>query len=324
MSSAGDQGQRFGHDEKPKSRSGQPDSGRSQTLLTVNLSEEAVVGLLTDDLRTLFEAEPMDLPWPDRLRTACNGITHRLGVHPSVWEGAVRVLGSLMACICLAIIDRNRFHPSTPTRNPGGLLRSMVRQAQSGGSLNLDASIWAIWERERHGQQPKSGPWTMVRSSPAIVLQVSDDGRGNSLPAPPASKIPAHAKALAWWEMLPKEDRDAAYVEFAVIGEGDDLLVRNETEIIEAAAWYWGGIPYPRAKRSPAGAKRQHLAFPARGGLEYAPEKTWYQICRQETNRANEIVADKFRSWARRNNIPLDHIHIEETFRRFCRKLGNA
>ncbi len=316
--------QRSSPGEKPGSRPAQPDSGRGQTLLSVNLSEEAIVGLLTDDLRTLFEAEPPDLPWNDRLRAACNEITHRLGVHPSVWDGAVRVLGSLIACICLAIIDRNRFHPSTPTRNPGGLLRSMVRQAQSGGSLNLDASIWAIWERERNGQQPKSGPWTMVRSSPAIVLQAGDDGWCNSRPAPPASRKPAHAKALAWWEALLSEDRDAAFVEFAVTGEGDDILVRNETEIIEAAAWYWGGIPYPRAKRSPAGAKKKRLAFPARGGLKYAAEAAWYRICRQETNRSNEIVADKFRSWARRNNMPLDHVHVEKTFRRFCRKLGDV
>ncbi|MCY4139871.1 MAG: replication initiation protein RepC [Rhodobacteraceae bacterium] len=323
-SGTGDHGQRIDPDEKQGSWPARPDTGRGQTLLTVNLSKEAVIELLTDDLRTLFEAEPKDLPWSDRLRTACNKISRRLGVHPSVWDGAVRVLGSLVACVCLAIIDRNRFHPSTPTRNPGGLLRSMIRQAQCGGSLNLDASIWAIWERERHGQQPKSGPWTMVRSSPAIVLQADDDGVDAFRRELPESRTPAHAKALEWWEALPAEERDAAFVEFAVTGEGDDHLIRNETEIIEAAGWYWGGIPYPRAKRSSAGAKTKRLVFPAQGGLKYAAEKNWYRICRQETNRSNEIVADKFRSWAKRNNIPLDHIQIEATFRRFCRKLGDV
>ena len=324
MSSAGDQGQHFSPAEVPSSPPVQPATGHGQELLTVNLSEKAVIELLSDDLRALFEAEPLDLPWPDRLRTACDAIAPRLGVHPSVWEGAVRVLGGLIACICLAIIDRNRFHPSTPTRNPGGLLRSMIRQVQSGGALNLDASVWAIWEREKHGRQPKSGPWSLVRSPAATDPCASDDGDDNSRPPTPSSSSPAHPKAVAWWNKLPADQRDAAFAEFAVAGAGDDVLVRNEKEIIEAAAWFWGGIPYPRAKRSPDRAQSKRLVFPARGGLEYAAEKIWYRICRQETNRDNTQVAQKFRSWARRNNIPLDHVQIEETFRRFCRKLGDV
>ena len=320
---AKDQGQHPTPTKALTSKPDQPKTDHGQEFLTVNLSEKTIIQLLTDDLRTLFEAQPLELPWPDRLRTACNETAQQLGVHPSVWEGAVRVLGSLIACICLAIIDRNRFHPRTPTRNPGGLLRAMIRQAQSGGALNLDASIWAIWEREKHGQQPKSGPWSMVRSSPATVPRTSEDVKENSQPRPAESKKPAHPKALAWWETLPPDQRDAAFIEFAVTGAGDNVLVRNEREIIEAAAWFWGGIPYPRAKKSP-GAKRRRLIFPVRGGLEYATEKVWSEICRQETNRDDTQVANKFRRWAARNNIPLNHVDIEQTFRRFCRRIGDV
>ena len=317
-------GQCFTPNKVTNSPSTHTDINHKQELLTINLSEKAIIELLSDDLRGYFNAEPLDLPWPNRLRTACNTTARQLGIHSSVWESAVRVLGSLIACICLIIIDRNRFHPSTPTRNPGGLMRSMIRQVQSGDALNLDASIWAIWEREKHGHQPKSGPWSMVRSSPAAVPLPKEDGKDDSQPSPPASTTPAHPKALAWWNTLPSDQRDAAFVEFAVTGSGHDILVRNEKEIIEAAAWFWGGIPYPRAKRSPVEAKSKRLVFPAQGGLQYTAEKIWWQICRQETNRDNTQVAQKFRIWARRNNIPRDHIHIEETFRRFCRKLGDV
>ena len=315
--------QRTGADSSPAAGSTETDS--PPALLTVNLSEETLVDLLTDDLRALFEAQPPELPWTDRLQTACDAAAHRLGVHPSVWESAIRIFGGLVACICLAIIDRNRFHPVTPTRNPGGLLRSMIRQAQSGGSLNLDASIWAIWEREKQGQQPKAGPWSMVRSSPvAVASRDRDNEADTSRPPPPESPTPPHPKAVAWWETLPSDQRDAAFDEFAVTGSGDDVIVRNQREIIEAAAWFWGGIPYPRAKRSHGKAKGNRVAFPASGGLEYATEKTWYRICRQETNRDNEQVANRFRRWAEKNNIPLDHVDIVATFRRFCKRLGDV
>ena len=64
----------------------------------------------------------------------------------------------------------------------------MIRQAQSGGSLNLDASIWAIREREK----PR--------------------------PRPPEPPTPPHPKALAWWETLASDERDAAFDEFASPG----------------------------------------------------------------------------------------------------------
>ena len=77
-----------------------------------------------------------------------------LGINVSAWLEACDVMGDGMAFLSLLVIDRNRFHPVTPVRNPGGALRAFTRRARH-GQLDLGRAVLGIWERERQGRQPK-------------------------------------------------------------------------------------------------------------------------------------------------------------------------
>lgn len=64
------------------------------------------------------------------------------------------------------------------------------------------------------------------------------------------------------------------------------------------------------------------VPFPARGGLYL--DNYWEPIRGAECNWDDRIVADKFRAFARKNNISLDQADIETIFRRYCRRLPRA
>ena len=93
----------------------------------------------------------------DDWRAALPHILRELAINISAWDDACDVMGPLLAFVALLVVDRNRFHPDSPVRNPGGALRAMTREARE-GRLNLAESILGIQHRERKGRQPKAWP----------------------------------------------------------------------------------------------------------------------------------------------------------------------
>ena len=76
------------------------------------------------------------------------------------------------------------------------------------------------------------------------------------------------------------------------------------------------------AAPAPAVMSGAPVPFPDRGGLDF--NKYWNPIRASECNWDAKIVADKFRTFARKNNISLDQADIETIFRRYCRRLPSA
>ncbi len=76
-------------------------------------------------------------------RQASAMICRELGIHTSAWREAVEAMSEEIAFVALLVIDRSRFHPTKPTKQPGGLLRSMAarsgkswtRRPMSGGTM---------------------------------------------------------------------------------------------------------------------------------------------------------------------------------------------
>lgn len=71
-----------------------------------------------------------------------------LGINKSAYNAALDQMNDLAVALCILIIDRNRFHPETPIKNPGGVLRAMT-QRQAAGKLNIVGSLIGI--SVRHG-----------------------------------------------------------------------------------------------------------------------------------------------------------------------------
>ncbi len=49
----------------------------------------------------------------------------------------------MATALCILVIDRNRFHPDTPVKNPGGVLTARHKA----GKLNLVGSLIGLTER---------------------------------------------------------------------------------------------------------------------------------------------------------------------------------
>ncbi|WP_366141875.1 replication initiation protein RepC [uncultured Tateyamaria sp.] len=69
-----------------------------------------------------------------------------LGINHDAYHEAVLQMGVETATMCLTIIDRNRAHPQTPIKNPGGVLRAMTRR-HAVGELRINASLIALAKR---------------------------------------------------------------------------------------------------------------------------------------------------------------------------------
>jgi replication initiation protein RepC len=69
-----------------------------------------------------------------------------LDIHPSVWFEGQSTLGDHGLALCLLLVDAGRDHPIYPVRNPGGLMREIIRRAKA-GRLDVDASIAALQKR---------------------------------------------------------------------------------------------------------------------------------------------------------------------------------
>jgi replication initiation protein RepC len=69
-----------------------------------------------------------------------------LDIHSSVWQEGQSTLGDHGLALCLLLVDAQRDHPRYPVRNPGGLLRELIRLAKA-GRLDFDASLAALHKR---------------------------------------------------------------------------------------------------------------------------------------------------------------------------------
>lgn len=69
-----------------------------------------------------------------------------LDIHPSVWFDGQSILGDHGLALCLLLVDAGRDHPTYPVRNPGGLMRELIRRA-SVGTLDINASLAALRRR---------------------------------------------------------------------------------------------------------------------------------------------------------------------------------
>lgn len=75
-----------------------------------------------------------------------------LGISESAYREAFNQMSSLQTALCILIIDRNRFHPVTPIKNPGGALRAMTRR-HGQGKLNLVGGLIGLSERSKVDQK---------------------------------------------------------------------------------------------------------------------------------------------------------------------------
>jgi len=71
-----------------------------------------------------------------------------LGINRSAYMAAQEQMGDMATALCILIIDRNRFHPETPIRNPGGALRSMAKR-HAAGALNIVGSLIGLSVRSK-------------------------------------------------------------------------------------------------------------------------------------------------------------------------------
>ena len=69
-----------------------------------------------------------------------------LGINRSAYDAALAQMGDMATALAILIIDRNRFHPDTPIKNPGGVLRAMTARHKA-GKLNLVGSLIGLTER---------------------------------------------------------------------------------------------------------------------------------------------------------------------------------
>ena len=196
----------------------------TQSALRLNLSDQAIRDLLSLDFLEYFEDQDPELPAYTRLYLAAAAFRGILGINLSAWDEAVRVMGGALAALVVAVIDRNRFHPTHPVHSPGGLLRDLT-QRFTAGTLHLDRSIYAIRANEKKGLQPKDGAWSpgprSTSADPAGMPDRIGSFRRVGTGAEPASAGPdlgpfpekSSLRYTPWYRvMLQETNRDACQV----------------------------------------------------------------------------------------------------------------
>lgn len=83
--------------------------------------------------------------WRDIVDAAGDHLRPELGVSPSLWGEACRVMGREEAALALAIVSTKQ--PEQFTSGPGGYFAGMVRRAAK-GELHLERTVWALRERK--------------------------------------------------------------------------------------------------------------------------------------------------------------------------------
>ena len=244
--------------------------------LPLNLSDAAILDLLSDDFRPYVDGQSPSWPAITKLHAAAQTFHLILGVSRTVWADAVTTMGPETAALALAVIDRNRFSPTNTTRNPGGLLAALTGRYQS-GELNLARAIRGIQYRDRTGQQPKDGPWEPPapthpgpESSPGAVDPSAGSWSriraGVQLPSaerPPAPEGPATAGdrspgpfpsdadvRYTPWEPILREiskgwDVDLAAQRFSKFLRKNNIP-NDAPDIEDVARRYWAKVPAPK------------------------------------------------------------------------------
>ena len=120
-----------------------PDRPVSPTLTPENLYDVA-----GDGLRMMLDAgRDRNRPLRDRdIIEAAWRLLPMLDIHPSVWFEGQSTLGDHGLALCLLLVDAGRDHPTYPVRNPGGLMREMIRRAKV-GTLNIGGSLVSLTKR---------------------------------------------------------------------------------------------------------------------------------------------------------------------------------
>ena len=95
-----------------------------------------------------IRAQPSEM---DFVKAAISRVPE-LGISDSAYRDAFNQMSSLQVALCILIIDRNRFHPVTPIKNPGGALRAMTRRHVQ-GQLNLVGGLIGLSERSKVDQK---------------------------------------------------------------------------------------------------------------------------------------------------------------------------
>jgi len=116
------------------------------TLTAANLYDIA-----GDGLRMMLDARrQQNRPLRERdIIEAAWRLLPMLDIHPSAWFEGQNALGDHELALCLLLVDAGRDHPSNPVRNPGGLMREMVRRAKV-GTFDMNSSLAAL-RRRRSG-----------------------------------------------------------------------------------------------------------------------------------------------------------------------------
>jgi replication initiation protein RepC len=81
--------------------------------------------------------------WADIVNAAGAGLRPELGVSPSLWGEACRIMGREYAALALAIVSTKE--TAHFTSGAGGYFAGMVRRAER-GELHLDRTLWALRE----------------------------------------------------------------------------------------------------------------------------------------------------------------------------------
>jgi replication initiation protein RepC len=104
-----------------------------------------------DGLRMMLDArQQKNAPLRERdIIEAAWRLLPMLDIHPSVWFEGQSTLGDHGLALCLLLVDAGRDHPTYPVRNPGGLMREMIRRAKA-GRLDVNPSLAAL-RRRRSG-----------------------------------------------------------------------------------------------------------------------------------------------------------------------------
>ncbi|WP_298937700.1 replication initiation protein RepC [uncultured Ruegeria sp.] len=118
------------------------------------LTPEIIYDLCSDEMKLQIMISQGDKPSPAPLDIINASIDRLapLGIRRSAYDDAVAEMGDAKAALCILVIDRNRFHPETPIRSPGGVLVEMTRRHAS-GALRLNASLIAL--RARTSREPE-------------------------------------------------------------------------------------------------------------------------------------------------------------------------
>ena len=114
------------------------------------LMPEHLHSIAGDGLRMMLDAGG-DQNRPIRERDiveAAWALLPMLDIHPSVWHEGQSTLGDHGLALCLLLVDAQRDHPRYPVRNPGGLMRELIRLAKA-GKLDLGASLAALQKRRK-------------------------------------------------------------------------------------------------------------------------------------------------------------------------------